>query len=290
MKALEKAHIASIFLGRSGVTEARAEVEQIIAHCLGISRMILYRDDPEIGGDAMERIEASVRRRAQREPLQYVLGYTEFLGLIIRVGPGVLIPRPETELLVEEAVSLIAKCATGASQHAILDLCTGSGCIALALAREFPAARVFGTDISTAAIGFAEENATLNHIRNATFLRGSFFEPLGRHPDVGISPPVFDIIVSNPPYVKTGDLAGLAPEVRDWEPPEALHGGNDGLDFYRTIIPSAREHLKPNGHLLFEIGIGQVDEIKKIVRSSGYRCIAVRKDYAGIDRIIALKK
>ena len=131
MKSLEKVRAAGEVLQHSGIEHPLREAELIVAHCLGISRMILYRDNPEIGQDALVLIDASVMRRSQREPLQYILGYAEFLGLTIRVGPGVLIPRPETELLVDEAVRLIAKHETDVSHLAILDICTGSGCIAL---------------------------------------------------------------------------------------------------------------------------------------------------------------
>jgi release factor glutamine methyltransferase len=248
----------------------------------------LFRDDPEIGENAMASIEKTLERRAQREPLQYILGYTDFLGLVIRVGPGVLIPRTETELLVEEAIRKVRGIKTQESKLRILDLCTGSGCIALALAREFPDADVYGTDVSETAIRFSEENARINTVRNAVFLCGSFFQPIQGIIRDRVSETFFDLIISNPPYIRTGDLKNLQPEIRDWEPADALNGGEEGLNYYRTIIPEAKKYLTEEGALMFEIGINQADAVKEIAGASGYGHVALRKDYAGIDRIITL--
>lgn len=308
MKALEKVRAAGEVLRHTGIDHPLRDAEQIVAHCLGISRMNLFRDDPEIGESAMAVIEKCLGRRATREPLQYILGYTEFLGLIIRVGQGVLIPRPETELLVEEAIMFLRRHGTNPpfppfAQEGkggiagndnvtppvrILDLCTGSGCIALALAREFPDAEVYGTDVSESAIRFSEENARVNAVRNTRFLQGSLFEPIKRVADDLGSEIVSDLIISNPPYIRTGDLKDLLPEIIDWEPEDALNGGEDGLDYYRTIIPEAKKYLARQGALIFEVGINQADPVKKIARASGYEHITVRKDYAGIERIITI--
>jgi release factor glutamine methyltransferase len=288
MKALEKVRAAGEFLLDTGIDYPLRDAELIVAHCLGISRMNLFRDDPEIGEDVMALIETSLRRRAQREPLQYIIGYTEFLGLIIRVGPGVLIPRPETELLVEEATKKMRALKTQSSKLRILDLCTGSGCIALALAKEFPDADVYGTDTSETAIHCAEENARMNAVQNTAFLRGPLFEPVQRNLGNQTAEASFDLIISNPPYIRTNDIKTLQPEIKDWEPVDALNGGEDGLGFYRTIIPEAKRYLKREGSLIFEIGIDQSEAVREIARTSGYEHNAVRKDYAGIERIITI--
>jgi release factor glutamine methyltransferase len=248
----------------------------------------LYRDDPEIGDDVLSVIEISIRRRAQREPLQYILGCADFLGLRLRVGTGVLIPRPETELLVEEAIRVVTRHTTENSKLKILDLCTGSGCIALALAKKYPGAEVYGTDISETAIRHAEENARINMIHNILFLRGSFFEPFeGMHKNQ-TAESLFDLVISNPPYIRTDHIGELQQEIRDWEPVGALDGGEDGLGCYREIIPRSKKYLKESGFLMFEIGVGQADAVKVIAMDSGYVGASLKKDYAGIDRIITL--
>ena len=297
MNALEKVRKVRESLESSGIEDADREAEMIVSHCLGTDRIYLYRDNPPVPDIVTREIDWLVKRRSAREPLQYVLGYTEFRGLKIKVGLGVLIPRPETELLAEEAVKAVKSKASGAaalplhtshlSALRILDLCTGSGCIALALANELPDAEVYGTDASGDAIGYARENARLNNIRNVIFLEGSLFEPLGKtFPSDATS--VFDVITSNPPYIRGNDIQYLQPEIRDWEPAEALNGGEDGLDYYRIIIPGAKKYLKEGGYLILETGIGQSEEIEEMGREAGFSDITTVRDYAGIDRVIRL--
>jgi release factor glutamine methyltransferase len=288
MKALEKVRTAGEFLKDIGIDNPLKEAELIIMHCFGINRIILYKDNPQIQEEAMSLIETCLQRRAKREPLQYILGYTEFHGLEILVGPGVLIPRPETELLVEEAIKKIRALKTQSSKLRILDLCTGSGCIALALANEFPDAEVFGTDTSETAIQYAKDNAGINAIHHVTFLQGSLFEPIYRNHGDQKSKTAFDLIISNPPYIKKGDIITLQPEIRDWEPVEALNGGADGLDYYRGIMSEAKNYLKMEGVLMFEIGIDQAASVKEIARGTGFENISLKKDYAGIDRIMTI--
>ena len=288
MRALVKLRDARELLLHAGIGNPQNEAEEIIAHCLGMNRMNLFRDNPEIGEKVMQHIETCLQRRAHREPLQYVLGYTEFHGLVIRVGPGVLIPRPETELLVEEAVGSIAKLEAHDSQLRFLDLCTGTGCIALALAKAFPGSAVYGTDTSETAIHYAEENARANGIQNVTFLKGSFFEPLAEKLASHLSCPAFELIISNPPYVRTAEMKYLQPEVKDWEPVDALNGGEDGLDYFKIIIPEAKKYLRSKGLVMFEMGMGQADAVQEIAKAAGYGHTTLRKDYAGIDRIITI--
>jgi release factor glutamine methyltransferase len=289
MTALDKLIKARGLLEMSGIDDAGREAELIISHCMGTDKTTLYRDNPVIPEDLISKIDGFLKRRAKREPLQYIIGYTEFYGLKINVGSGVLIPRPETELLAEETIKII-KSNLQSPPHppltkggqrggiVVLDLCTGSGCLALALAREFPEAQVYGTDTSEVAIKYANENAELNQIKNVKFLKGSLFEPVKDFK--------FDIIVSNPPYIRRYDIKSLQPEIKDWEPVEALDGGEDGLDYYRTIIPVARNNLSECGCLLLEFGISQSDEVRKMAEDAGFINISLVKDYSGIERII----
>ncbi|MBM4135803.1 MAG: peptide chain release factor N(5)-glutamine methyltransferase [Nitrospira sp.] len=292
MNAHEKIREIVGFLKGHGIDDARREAELIISHCLGIDRAALYRDNPRILEEYISKIDEFLKRRSEREPLQYILGYTEFYGLKIKVGTGILIPRPETELLVEEAIKTVKREALdvrGFSPHAsrltplrILDLCTGSGCLALALAMEFPDAQVYGTDISDVAIGYAKDNAEFNGVKNVSFLQGNLFEPIRELF-------TFDLIVSNPPYIQRDDIKSLQPEIKDWEPVEALDGGEDGLDYYRAIIPEAKGYLKEGGHLMLELGTGLADAVKKIAEDTGFIDIFIKKDYAGIERIFIAK-
>jgi release factor glutamine methyltransferase len=215
-------------------------------------------------------------RRQRREPIQYILGEVEFYGLRIRVGPGVLIPRPETELLVEETLRRLSARPT----PRVLELCTGSGCVALAVARAIPGARVFATEISGDALRRAEGNAALNGIENVTFLQGSLFEP--------VEGEKFDAVLSNPPYVKTGEIEGLAPEIRDWEPFTALDGGEDGLHFYREIIPQAGEYLSPGGVLIVEMGAALAPGVAEIAGEEGLRALEPLRDWGGCDRVMTI--
>jgi len=294
MKALDKLRKVKEFLESSGIDDAHREADLIISHCLGINRVMLYKDNPQISEDIIPMIDELLTRRSKREPLQYVIGYTEFHGLKIKVGSGVLIPRPETELLAEEAIKTVTGYKInppllpfnkgGMGGFKILDLCTGTGCLALALAREFPDAQVYGTDTSEIAIGYAKENAGLNGIKNVKFIKGSLFEPFKGSADT------FDLIVSNPPYIRRGDIKSLQAEIKDWEPVEALDGGEDGLDYYRIIIPEAKNYLKGYGCLMLELGISQADAVKQMAKNAGFQNISLIKDYAGIERILILKR
>jgi release factor glutamine methyltransferase len=300
MKALDKLKEATEFLQRCGIEDAGREAEIILAHCLGTDRTIFFRDNPIIGKDEHEKIDEFLKRRSQREPLQYILEYVDFYGIKIKVGKGVLIPRPETEFLVEEAIKIIRIQDSGfriqknseltlnsslITHHLslfILDLCTGSGCLALAMARKFPDAQVYGTDISEVAIRYAKENAEINGINNVIFLQGNLFEPIAQL----VMPVIFDLIISNPPYIKRNDIKNLQPEIKDWEPIEALDGGEDGLDYYRAVIPKAGDYLKEGGYLMLELGVSQADAVSNIAEQAGFVNISRIKDYAGIERIL----
>ncbi|MFZ3123053.1 MAG: peptide chain release factor N(5)-glutamine methyltransferase [Thermodesulfovibrionales bacterium] len=315
MNALEKIREITESLKGFGVEDAHKESETILTHALKTDRTVLYRDNPAVTVKNIKDIGEILRRRAEREPLQYILGFVEFYGLKIKVGEGVLIPRPETELLVEETIKRVmsyelrvrnkigievSKLITQNSRLKILDLCTGSGCLALAIAKHFPDAEVYGTDISKGAIKYAKENAELNAIKNVTFLKGSLFEPIKQLVTRHSSLVTFDVIVSNPPYIRSGDILNLQPEINKWEPRSALDGGEDGLDYYRAILSEASKYLPPpypplprggrgGGSIFLEIGEGQAEEVSVIAMQNGFCNISVIKDYAGIERIIAVR-
>ncbi len=296
MKVIEKLKEVTRFLKDCGIEPAEKEAEILLKHGLGIDTVAMYRDNTELREEQTVAIGEMLNRRTMREPLQYVLGYEEFLGLRIILGQGVLIPRPETEFMAEQAIKTVNRYTLNVkrknkekdrftihdSRFTVLDLCTGSGCLALALAKEFPEAQVYGIDISEAAIGYAKKNAKINRIENVTFLTGHLFKPFS--PEA--SGQLFDFIISNPPYIRTGDIKSLQPEIREWEPLNAIDGGPDGLDFYRKIIPAARHFLKDSGILMLELGVGCVNEVATVIKHSGYSQIKVINDYAGIERII----
>lgn len=283
MRALDKLRYAEDFLKKSNFEDSYREAEIIITTCLGIDRTVLYRDNPVIKKYQDDKINKFLERRKNREPLQYIIGNVDFYGLKIKVGRGVLIPRPETELLVEKAIKTVKRDAMNVMY--ILDLCTGSGCLALALAKEFPKAEAYGTDISEIAIRYSRKNAKINRINNVYFFKGNLFEPIRKYLKSHISNLKFDIIISNPPYIRRDDIKNLQSEIRDWEPVEALDGGKEGLDYYKIIIPEARFYLKQRGYLILEIGQHQFSEVRRIVEEVGFLEISMIKDYSGIERI-----
>lgn len=278
MKSNMKAREIAEALRKAGIEEAEREAEEILCHALGIDRTALYVHDPEVPDSRYQLIMELIRRRTQREPLQYLLGEVEFYGLRIKVGRGVLIPRPETELVVETLIGETAK--RFPARFSALDICTGSGCIALAIGKAFPRASVLGVDVSDVALGFALANREINGLDNVSFASGHLFEPAGTA--------TFDVIVSNPPYVARGDLETLQPEIRLYEPMEALDGGDDGLSFYRRIIGRAPRHMKPGGLLFLEIGDGQGVKIKEMALASGFKSVLIKKDYAAKERIAVI--
>lgn len=276
-KALDALRRIARCLRQSGIPEAEKESELMLTEGAGVDRVSLYRDNPALSEAQREKLGQMLMRRTGREPLQYIIGHVDFYGIRISVGPGVLIPRPESELVVEEALKALA----GKPAARVLDLCTGSGCLALAIARNIPGATVCGTDLSREALRYAEGNARLNRIENARFLQGHLFEP--------VRDMRFDAVVSNPPYVRSSDIEGLEPEIRHWEPRAALDGGEDGLDLFKKILPASPRHLEPGGSLILEMGEGQARAIAAIAGRSGLEPVSVIKDLAGIERVMVLK-
>ena len=269
---------AESYLKSRSVGEAAANVEFLMAHALGCGRCeARLRAAERVSGNSGRRFWGLVKERGRRVPLAYVLKSQPFMGLEIPVGPEVLIPRPETEEVVEEASRLLA----GRERDAlrILELGTGSGCIAAALSSLFPQARIHATDISSAALRLARKNVRRRRFGGRIrFIHEDFFRP--RESRRGRA----DLVISNPPYVPTGELKTLAREVRR-EPSLALDGGKDGLDAVRAIIGDAPRLLKPGGWLVLEIGSKQGVEVVRLLKSRGFLEAAVRKDAQGLDRI-----
>lgn len=260
------------YLTDKGVENARREAEWLLCAATGLDRVGLYLNfDKPLNDDELAACRALVSRRGRREPLQHILGSQEFDGLSFAVSPAVLIPRHDTETLLEQAVGL-APDATS-----ILDIGTGSGCIAIALGHRLPHARITAIDLSEDALLVARHNAEINGVL-IEFLQGSFFQPVDRR--------TFDLIVSNPPYITTMDLAVLQPEVRDFEPKLALDGGPDGLAAYRVIVREAPKHLAPGGWLLLEVGSGQAQDVSALLAQSGFAAIMSAPDAGGVERVV----
>ncbi len=279
MTALAKMKEISALFERSGIEDPVREAEMLITGLLDIDRSGLYTYDAEMPEDRARRIDDLAVRRTRGEPIQYLIGHVPFYGLTIYVGSGVLIPRPETELLVDEVIRQMPQKAT--SPLTFLDLCTGSGCIGLSIARHFPDAVVYGVDASEAAMVYATQNALANSVHNIRFKLGDLFAPVNTlH---------FDCIVSNPPYVRHDEIRTLQREIREHEPVSALDGGRDGLDFYRRIFRDAAAYLKDNGIIMLEIGLGQSAAIRELALSAGFTKMHFIKDFAGIERIFTAK-
>jgi release factor glutamine methyltransferase len=267
-------------LADAGIANARAEAWLLLAAATGRDRAGLITS----AGDALDpaaqsRLENLLRRRLAREPIAYILGEKEFWSLALAVGPGVLIPRPETETLVEAALDAVPD---RQAKLRVLDLGTGSGCILLALLSELGNATGLGVDASAAALETACSNAArLGLAGRAQFREGDW----GR----GLSGP-FDLIVSNPPYVVAPDWQGLQPEVRDFEPRAALQAGVDGLDAYRALVPDGLRLLATGGTLALEIGQGQGDAVTAILAAHGLHVVERRRDLAGIERCLVARR
>ena len=263
-------------LRQAGIPPDEADIDArlLAEHLLGWTTARFFADgsDPPPAGFA-ERFESLVARRAAREPFAYIVGAQEFWGLRFEVTPAVLIPRPETEMIVEAVLDLVNDAAT----VRIADVGTGSGCLAVPIARERPHAVIVATDMSEDALAIAGRNAD----RLGVAGRIEF-----RHTDLldGITGP-FDLVISNPPYVRDVDRAGIQPEVR-WEPAEALFAGADGLDAIRRLLPQAADRLRPSGTLMFEIGFGQADAVAELISAAaGLTMCELRSDLQGIPRV-----
>jgi len=265
------------------IESPRADAEVLLAEALQIGRIDLYvRYDQPLTTDELSLYKSMIKRRVRREPVAYIVGVKEFWSMDLRVSGDVLVPRPETECLVEKALSLIPEDV----ELKILEIGTGSGAIALALTSERPRCRIIASDLSTKALDTAGKNAGIHGLSERIhFLCGSGSQPFkedGRP---------FDLILSNPPYIRTDEIEGLQPEIVRYEPRMALDGGLDGLGCIREIIGSAHRFLKPQGYLLLEIGYDQRTGVEKIAQSVGrYGTVSIEKDYSGNDRVALIRK
>ena len=275
-------------LEAAGIRDARSDSERLLMDLLGESRAFLFLHGDDLApSEKEERYRRWIRRRIQGEPVQYITGYQEFMGLTFHVNPSVLIPRPETELLVEYALELAE---TLPENPAILDMCCGSGAIAVTVASALPDARVTACDLSAAALRAAEENAVRNQVlERIRFLRTDMFraaEPEGSN----LQGDRFDMILCNPPYIPTDVIKTLDVAVRDHEPRTALDGGSDGVQFYRILAEQSWEYLTPEGIILMEIGHDQADAVCWLLEQAGhYTDIRCRQDLAGLDRMVGCR-
>ncbi len=282
----ELIQVTADYLAGKDVESARLNAERLLGDVLGLSRLELYlQHDRPVVGDELDRYRDLVRRRAAGEPLQHLLGATGFYGRDFKVVPGVFIPRPETEHLVERALGLLASLGDDVLSPLAAEVGCGSGIIAVTLAVEAPRLEIWATDVNPAAIELTGANAHRHGVGERVHaLLGSRLDPLPARLRGDL-----DLLVSNPPYVRRGDLAGLPREVRH-DPPEALDGGEDGLDFYRALAAGAARWLKSGGWLVVEIGADQGEQVPEILGASGFSRLELLRDYNALPRVVVGQK
>lgn len=279
-------------LSKAFCMDPKIDAQELYCYLTGLDKVSLFlKAEEEVDPETEEKYMELIRRRAERIPLQHITGVQEFMGYTFKVNPHVLILRQDTETLVTEAAKTIQSTPReklsffeklkGRKEWDVLDLCCGSGAVGISLAKICSNVKVTATDISAEAVETAEANAEDLRVK-VRFLTGDMFEPVkGRK---------FDMIVSNPPYIRTNMISILQEEVKDHEPLNALDGGRDGLDFYRTIVEKAADFLKPEGFLLVEIGHDQGEDLRKMLKDSGkYSPAVVIKDLPGRDRVVKCK-
>ena len=295
-------------LTKAGVMDAHIDAEELYCFLKGCDKVVLFlMKEEEADKETEEAYFKLIEERASRTPLQHITGKQEFMGFTFKVSPDVLIPRQDTEVLVTEAAKLLRderkaaahnksksrgglfKMFSAPPEQEVLDLCCGSGAIGISLAKICEDLSVTATDISEAAIELAKENAKSNRVE-VEFLQGDLYEAL-RDTGKGKRVRSYDMIVSNPPYIKTNTIAMLQEEVKDHEPMLALDGGRDGLDYYRRIIADAHLYLKDNGWLMLEIGYDQGEDLRKLImETGGFSTPEVIHDLAGRDRVVRCQK
>lgn len=259
-----------------GIESPRLDAELIVAHTLKIDRMRVILDaDRPLEGAELVQLRDLVKRRRAYEPIAYLRGEREFYGLKFRVDKRVLVPRPDTETLVDAALTRSMHLSMSMRQ---LDLCTGSGCVAIAMARQRPTAQVFGSDVSNDALAVARDNALRLGAYNTAFFESDLFAAFaGKR---------FDVITANPPYIASAEIATLMPDVRDHEPKLALDGGEDGLVLVRRIVTDSPAHLEPRGLLAVEIGAGEAPATVALFEAGGFVDVRVHRDIARIERVV----
>lgn len=273
---------AAAEFARCGIVSSRIDAEVLLAVCLGIEKAELFRRfDVVLTDTEMQRFDDWIARRRRREPIAYIVGRKEFWSLEFEVGPSVLIPRPESEFLVEEVVTRAR--ADDRTCGIMLEIGTGSGALSVAIARELPQLTIIATDLSQNALAMARHNACRNGVgERILFLRCHLFEAVNVRAD---------FIVSNPPYIACRELPELPIEVRDYEPRLALIAGPEGIEIHRQIIERAGACLNGHGWLIMEMGHAQRESVERVLSESGsYDCIEVRQDYAGLDRVVAARR
>lgn len=276
----EATAVGEKILNRAGIADAKTDAWLLLEMVCRIEGNYDFRSfyylhmEEEVPEEQIHEYEITLKKRAEHVPLQYIVGETEFMGLKFKVNSSVLIPRQDTETLVEEAIKAVEP------GMRVLDLCTGSGCIIVGILHNVPDVTGMAVDISKQALNVAKENAKQNDVP-VLFERSDLFDNVSG---------VYDVIVSNPPYIPTEVIAGLMPEVRDFEPMEALDGKEDGLYFYRRIVAECADYLAPGGWLLFEIGYDQGEAVSGMLRAAGFLDVAVIRDLAGNDRVVKGKR
>jgi release factor glutamine methyltransferase len=274
------------YLTNKDVDSPRLSSELLLSHALGLKRIELYTQfDKQVPQQQLDILHEMVKRAGLHEPVAYLTGKTEFYSLELDITADCLIPRPETELLVQRAIELLR---TRDGVQFVCDLCTGSGCIAVAIAKNVPDAHVIATDISAAALAVAARNVEKHRLKeHVRLLCGDLFEPLIKQLDVN----QFDLIVCNPPYVSTAEYENLDKNVKDYEPESALLAGADGMDVYRRIIEKVDELLKPGAALILEIGFAQGPAVREMLEENGsFAQIKIEKDIHDNDRIVSATK
>jgi release factor glutamine methyltransferase len=272
------------YLTQKNVDAPRLSAELLLSNLLGLKRIELYTQyNKPVAPEQLEQLRGLVKRAGQHEPVAYLVGKTEFYSIEFEVSPDCLIPRPETELLVQRAIEFLRR-RTG--PHLVCDLCTGCGVIAVAVAKNVPDARAIATDISEPALGVAAKNVEKHKLQDRIELRhGDLFEPLVPQLDL------FDVIACNPPYVSAAEYEALDQNVKDYEPRLALHAGPDGLDLYRRISEKVDQFLKPDGILLLEIGYQQGAAVRELLdRTGAFAEIRIEKDLQRHDRLVVVTR
>ena len=270
-------------LAAAGIPDPLTNAERMLECLLDLSRVELYLFRQQgLTESQQTQLDQWVQERFSGKPLQYLLGHTGFYGLDILVEEGVFIPRPETERLVEEVIRSVSESPVPSHPLRILDIGTGSGAIAVALSVNLSGTEIVATDVSEPALLLARKNATRNGVADRVR-----FAPVDLFP---ATREAFDVIVSNPPYISSSTIPNLMPEVRDFEPHEALDGGPDGLNFHRRIIEEAKDLLTPEGLVALEVGEGQAEMVAAIMQKTGYQDNRIEKDLCGVGRVVIARK
>ena len=269
-------------INKLNIEDASMKVKMLLSDILGKEKeYLLIHDNEELSQDVLDNFYAKLNRLKDEEPIQYILNKQEFMGFEFYVDENVLIPQPDTEILVEEVVDISKKINNNSNELRVLDMCTGSGAIAISLSKLIENASVSASDISDGALNVAKENAIKNSVK-IEFYKSDLFNDISKNVK-------FDIIVSNPPYIQTEVIKGLSKEVQS-EPFIALDGGEDGLVFYREIIKNAKDYIIEDGYLALEIGYDQKESVTNLLRENGYKNIYSKTDLAGNDRVVVGQK